>query len=149
MRASLGFAVAAALLLGGLIGVIVLATSSGSDVATPASRHCLEAWNSDPEAIAFGRHNSLSHGYGDVEVGYMPEEGSASLSSDRDTGECAVVFAAQQLDPEAFAVGQIRLHGAWLPLSGLLEPADLVALQRAALGGANATVTSQGRLIAK
>lgn len=143
---------AAALLLAGLTAVILLASSSGPSeegAAAPAPDNCLKAWNSDQQAIAFGRHNSVGHGYSDVEVGYMPEEGSASLSAEPDAGECAVVFAANQLDPEVLAAGQIYVEGQWVPLSGSLEPADLAELQSAAVGGANATVTPQGGLIEK
>jgi hypothetical protein len=147
-RARLGVALAAAVLLVGLTAVIVLASSSGSseEGAASAPDDCLKAWNSDPEAISFGRHNSVGHGYSQVEVGYMPEEGSASLSADAAVGECAVVFAANQLDPEVLAAGQIYVDAEWLPLSGLLETADLAQLQSAAVGGANATVTPQGNL---
>jgi hypothetical protein len=77
----------------------------------------------------------------------MPEEGIASLSAEPDVGECAVVFAANQLDPEVLAAGQIHVDGQWVPLSGLLEPADLSELQSAAVSGANATVTRDGNLI--
>jgi hypothetical protein len=77
----------------------------------------------------------------------MPKEGSASLSVEPNVGECAVVFAADQLDPENLAAGEIQLEGQWVPLSSLLEPGDLAELQSAAIGGANATVTPQGNLI--
>jgi hypothetical protein len=151
-RARLGVAVAAAVLLAGLTAVILLASSSGPSEeggAAPAPDECLKAWNSDAQAIGFGRHNSISHGYSDVEVGYMPKEGSANLSAEPDVGECAVVFAANQLDPERLAAGQIHGEGQWVPLSDLLEPAALAELQSAAVGGANATVTPQGDLIEK
>jgi hypothetical protein len=142
--------VAAALLLAGLTAVLVLAGSSDSgDSASAAPRDCLEAWNSDQQAIEFGRHNSVAHGYSEVEVGYMPQEGSASLSGDAEAGECAVVFAANELDPEELAAGQIHGEGGWLPLSGLLESPDLAELQSAAVGRANATLTAQGDLVAK
>ena len=45
----------------------------------------------------------------------MPQEGSTSLSSKPDAGECAVVFAAEQLDPEPVAAGQIQLEGNGCP----------------------------------
>ena len=73
--ARFGVVLAAAVLLAGLVAIIV--TSSGSSSrrrrggARP--RHCLTAWNSDSEALAFGRHDSISHGYTDVQVGYMPK----------------------------------------------------------------------------
>jgi len=142
---------AAAVLLAGLTAVIVLASSSGPEegAASATPGDCLKAWNSDRQAIAFGRHNSVAHDYSDVEIGYMPEEGSATLSADADAGECAVVFAANELDPEELAAGQIHGVGGWVPLSGFLEPADLAELQSAAVGGANAIVTPQGNLIGK
>jgi hypothetical protein len=141
-----GAVLAAGLLLAGLIAIV--ATGSGPDEGggAPAPGRCLEAWNSDAEAIAVGRHNSISHGYGDVQVGHMPEEGSTSLSSEPAAGECAVVFAAEQLDPEPEAAGEIQLDGEWVPLSSLLAPAALGELQSAAVDGANATVTPEGSL---
>jgi hypothetical protein len=150
-RARLGVVVAAALLLAGLTAVLVLARSSGSDegASSPAPRDCLKAWNFDQQAIAFGRHNSVSHGYSEVQIGYMPQEGSASLSADAGAGECAVVFAANQLDPEQLAAGEIHGEGGWVPLSGLLEISELAELQSAAVDGANATLTSEGELIPK
>jgi hypothetical protein len=150
-RARLGVVVAAALLLAGLTAVLVLAGSSGSGdgASVPAPRKCLKAWNFDQQALVFGRHNSIAHGYTEVEVGYMPREGSASLSAEASAGQCAVIFAANELDPEELAAGQIHGDGGWLPLSGLLEAADLAELQSAAVGGANATLTSQGELIGK
>ena len=150
-RARLGVAVAAAVLLAGLIAVILLGSSGPSEEgdAAPAPDECLKAWNSDQQAIDFGRHNSVAHGYSDVEVGYMPNEGSAHLSADPDAGECTVVFAANQLDPEQQAAGQIHAEGPWVPLSNSLEPAALAELQSAAVGGANAIVTPQGNLIEK
>jgi hypothetical protein len=143
--------VAAALLLAGLTAVLVLAGSSGSDDGTsaPAPSKCLKAWNFDQQALDFGRHNSVAHGYSEVQIGYMPREGSANLSADASAGQCAVVFAANELDPEELAAGQIHGDGGWVPLSGLLEPAELAELQSTAVGGANATLTSQGELIGK
>jgi len=145
--ARFGVVLAAVVLLAGLTAIILTSSPSEEGAAAPASLRCLEAWNSDSQAIAFGRHNSISHGYSDVQVGHMPEEGSASLSAEPNVGECAVVFAADQLDPEHLAAGQIQLKGRWAPLSSLLESADLAELQSAAVGGANATVTPQGNLI--
>jgi hypothetical protein len=144
--ARFGAVLAAGLLLAGLIAIVVSGSGADDGGGAPAPRRCLEAWNSDAEAIAVGRHNSISHGYGDVQVGHMPEEGSTSLSSEPGAGECAVVFAAEQLDPEPEAAGEIQLDGEWVPLSGLLDPPTLAELQRAALDAANATVTPEGDL---
>jgi hypothetical protein len=139
-------ALAATLLLGGLVAAVVVASSSGPSGASEAPRDCVRAWNADPGAIDVGVHNSVSHGYRDVQVGYMPEDGAASLSGDPQAGECAVVFAARRLDPEPEAAGQIQRGDRWAPLSGLLAPADLARLQIAAVAEANATVTGDGAL---
>jgi hypothetical protein len=144
-------ALAAALLLGGLVAAIVIVSSVGSSGEGAGDKDCLEAWNSDVEALNFGVHNSISHGYRDVQVGYMPEDGATSLSEDPEAGQCAVVFAADRLDPEPFAAGQIYTGGRWVSLNGpgLLGPADLAQLQSAAVAEANATVTRYGKLIEK
>jgi hypothetical protein len=147
--ARFGAVLAAVVLLAGLTAIILTSSGSSSEegTAAPAPLGCLKAWNSDSQAIAFGRHNSVSHGYSDVQVGRMPQEGSASLSSEPGAGECAAVFAAEQLDPEPVAAGQIHGQGQWVPLSTLLEPTALGELQSAAVDGANATVTAEGELI--
>ena len=147
--ARFGVALTAAMLLAGLTAIVLTSSGSSSEegTAAPAPLGCLEAWNSDSRAIAFGRHNSISHGYGDVQVGRMPQEGGTSLSSERGAGECAVVFAAEQLDPEPEAAGEIQLDGEWLPLSSLLETAVLGELQSAAVDAANAIVTAEGELL--
>ena len=144
--ARFGALLAAGVLMAGLIALVVSGSGSDESGGPPPPPRCLQAWNSDPQAIAFGRHNSISHGYGDVQVGRMPQEGGTSLSSQPGAGECAVVFAAEQLDPEPEAAGEIRLEGEWVPLSGLLEPAALGELQSDAVGAANAVVTPEGSL---
>ena len=147
--ARFGAVLAAVVLLAGLTAIILTSSGSSSEkgTAAPAPLGCLKAWNSDSQAIAFGRHNSVSHGYSDVQVGRMPQEGSTSLSNEPGAGECAAVFAAEQLDPEPVAAGQIHGQGQWVPLSTLLEPTALGELQSAAVDGANATVTAEGELI--
>src|SRR4029079_1277667 len=101
---------------------------------------CLKAWNSDVEALNFGIHGSISHGYKEVQVGYMPERGAMRLATDPDAGRCAVVFAANHPDPEPEVVGQIRQGDHWIPLIHVLEPDELATLQRNAVADANATV---------
>ena len=107
---------------------------------------CLKAWNSDVEALNFGIHNSISHGYKEVQVGYMPERGATRLATDPDAGRCAVVFAANHPDPEPEVVGQIRQGDHWIPLIHVLEPDELATLQRNAVADANATVNQYGKL---
>jgi hypothetical protein len=147
--ARFGVVLAATVLLAGLVAIVLTSSQGSSEKGpvAPAPLRCLKEWNSDPEAIAFGRHNSLSHGYSDVQVGYMPPEGADSISSGPAGKECAAVFAAEQLDPEPIAAGQLHDQTQWVPLSGLLETADLAELQDAAVDGANATVTPEGELI--
>jgi hypothetical protein len=138
--------VAAALALAALIAAIVLTSRSGSPEGGPkALRDCLDAWNFDVVALNYGVHNSISHGYRDVQVGYMPERGRA-LSADPDAGECAVVFAARRPDTELQSAGEIHRGNGWVPLSGWLGPADLARLQRTAVRRANAVVNQYGKL---
>jgi hypothetical protein len=140
--------------LGALIIAIVIASSSGSSSSGEngtnggqAPRDCVKAWNSDVYALNYGVHNSISHGYTNVQIGYMPETGSAVLSSDSDIGPCAVVFAANQPDPERQAAGQIQRGNKWVPLSGFLGLRDLAQLQSFAVTHANAKVTQYGKLV--
>jgi hypothetical protein len=140
-------AIAAALALVVLIAAIVLTSRSGSPEEGPVGlRDCLDAWNFDVVALNYGVHNSISHGYRDVQVGYMPE-GGRSLSAHPDAGECAVVFAARRPDTELQAAGEIHRGDGWVPLSGWLGPADLARLQRTAVARANATVNQYGKLV--
>ena len=143
-------ALAATLVLAALVAAIVITSTSGSpegESGTP--QDCLDAWNFDLLALNFGTHNSIGHGYRDVQVGYMPQGGSKTLSADPDAGECAVVFAARKLDSEPQAAGEIHLGDEWRVLSTLLGSADLALLQRAAVAKANATVNQYGKLAAK
>ncbi|HEY7151968.1 MAG TPA: hypothetical protein VH391_09830 [Solirubrobacterales bacterium] len=147
-------ALAGALVLGALLIAIVITISSGSSSSGDAGwgdaqlpRGCLKAWNSDVVALNYGVHNSISHGYEDVQVGYMPRSGSALLSNDPDAGRCAVVFAANQLDPERQAAGQVHLGEEWVPLSRLVGLRELAQLQGAAVRQANAKVTEYGKLV--
>jgi hypothetical protein len=144
---------AAILVLGALIVAILLASSTGTSTNGPsgasagnAPRECLKAWNADVYALNYGVHNSISHGYTDVQIGYMPKDGSAVLSDDPSIGQCAVVFAANQPDPERQAAGQIRRGDPWVPLSEVVGLRELAELQHAAVAGANATVNRYGKL---
>jgi hypothetical protein len=148
-------ALAAALVLGALTVAILIGGSSGSSssgddgtTGAQAPRGCLKAWNSDVYALNYGVHNSISHGYMDVQVGYMPESGNAVLSHDPGIGPCAVVFAASQPDPERQAAGQIERGGKWAPLSGFLGLRELAELQQTAVKSANASLNQYGKLTA-
>jgi hypothetical protein len=147
-RARALIAIGALLALGVLVAVVVLA-GSGSDEeaeAFAAPEKCIEGWNSDSKAVASGLHNFQQHGYTQVQVAYASADGS-ELGPDRiEGGGCVVVFAASQLDPEPVAAAEIQLDDEWAPLSATADPARLAELQSAALGGANATLGTDGRI---
>jgi hypothetical protein len=107
---------------------------------------CLKAWNSDVEALNLGVHNSISHGYEEVQVGYMPERGSTRLVTDPDGGECTVVFAREEPDPEPEVAGRTYRGSHWIPLTRVVDQGELATLQRDAVADANATVNQYGKL---
>jgi hypothetical protein len=146
LRANLIFAGVAAITLGVLIAVVVVLASGGKSHAAPAPRGCLRSWNSDQSALADGRHIALAHHYTEAQVGYMDADGEGSISKEPNGRECVVVFASTTLDPEVEYAGQIELNGDWTPLSAVVAPMELAWLQRAALDGANARPTPEGRL---
>jgi hypothetical protein len=146
VRANLIFAGVAAITLGVLIAVVVLAGSGGKSNAAPAPRECVRSWNSDRFALSDGRHNALVHHYTEAQVGYMDADGADSVSNDPKGRECVVVFASTTLDPEVEYAGEIEVDGEWLPLSAVVAPVELAGLQRAALDGANVRPTAEGKL---
>jgi hypothetical protein len=146
------------LALGALFGfsivvAIVAVTAGGNDQSGAASaaapRECLDAWNQDSDALAFARHNSIFHNYNSAQVGYLTPASDASVSSDPGAGECVVVFARNQLDPEALAAGQILENGVWTPLTGLTDINTVARLQSEAFEGANAKPTIDGEIVPK
>ena len=147
LRGNLIFAGVAAITLGVLIAVVVLAASGGKSNAAPAPRGCMRSWNSDQSALADGRHIALAHHYTEAQLGYMDADGAASISNDPHGRECVVVFASTTLDPEVEYAGQIELNGDWTPLSAVVAPVELAELQSAAFDGANAKPTAEGRLV--
>ena len=146
LRGNLIFAGVAAITLGVLIAVVVLAASGGKSNAAPAPRGCMRSWNSDQSALADGRHIALAHHYTEAQLGYMDADGAGSISNDPNGRECVVVFASTTLDPEVEYAGQIELNGDWTPLSAVVAPVELAELQSAAVDGANAKPTAEGRL---
>lgn len=140
-----------ALALFGAVVAVVAVTAGGSDegpAASAAPQECLDAWNNDRDAVAFAQHNSIFHNYTSAQVGYLTPAADASISSDPDAGECTVVFARNQLDPEPFAAGQILEDGAWRPLAQVVEVNTVARLQSEAFDGANAEPTSDGKIAA-
>jgi hypothetical protein len=137
----------------GAVVAVVAVTAGGSDdsggAGAEAPQECIDAWNEDRAALAFARHNSIFHNYNSAEVGYLTPAADASISSDPETGECVVVFARTQLDPEALAAGQILEGGVWTPLTDVTDVNTVARLQSEAFDGANAKPTIDGEIVPK
>lgn len=142
---------AAAIMLAGLsivvVVVVVSSSESGGD-ASAADPACLEAWNSDETAVGFGQHQFGGHGYERVQVLRVDGSGTPTEAED---GMCGVVFAATELDPEPGARAQVLLDGSWTGFESLggVNDRAIGQLQSDAVAGTNATLTSDGRLIAQ
>ena len=141
-------ALAGAAALAAIVAAVALTGGSGDDASAAAPAHCLERWNDDPEARAFGRHNYGAHGYERVQVTELTEE--AEPPTGGADGLCAVIFGALELDTEPVAAGQLLLDGVWEPIS--LRPAveltRVAELQAIAAGQPNASLTGEGVLVA-
>jgi hypothetical protein len=147
-RARVALALAAALLLGGLVVAIGLARGDDDDAAVPdPDPFCVRSWNSDPAAIAYGRHNFSSHGYEGALVTFL--DLAANELAAGEGGHCAVVFPSRALDAELVAAGQVLIGSRWQPIS-LLEGVSTVRVAelqaRAAGPGVNTSLRASGRL---
>ncbi len=143
-RARLVLVAGAAALLAAVVVGVTLA-GGGSDPSVRAlPPGCVRAWNADPAAASYGRHNFDSHGYRGALVTYL----SSSAERLDEGGVCAVIFASQALDPEPFAAGQVLSEGRWLPISSLdgVELTAIAELQASAAGDPNVTLEPDGRL---
>ncbi len=148
-RARIALAVAAALVLGGLVVAIGLARGGDDDAPVPGpDPFCVRSWNSDPAATAYGRHNFNSHRYEGALVTFL--DLTANELAGGEGGHCAVVFPSRALDSEPFAAGQVLIGSQWQPIS-LLEGVSTVRVAelqaRAAGGGVNASLAASGRLV--
>ena len=140
-----------ALLTFGVVVAAVAVTAGGDDesgAAAAAPEECIDAWNGDRNALAFARHNSIFHNYSTAQVGYLTPGTDASVSDDRGAGECVVVFARNELDPEPQAAGQIVDKGVWRPLIEVTDVNTVARLQSEAFAGANAEPTIDGEILA-
>ena len=106
-RARILIAAGAAVVLAAIIAVVAVASGGDSDeratVAAPA--RCIEAWNADQAARAYGRHNFSFHLYEGALVTFLSKTGEEV--GEGEGGLCAVIFPSQALDPEPFAAGQV------------------------------------------
>jgi hypothetical protein len=148
VRGRLVIALGALLLFGAIVAVVLLlAGGSPERSAAAAAAECLDAWNEDEAALAFSRHNQISHNYREAEVAYLNMR-EASVSSDSEAGQCVVIFARTELDPEAIAAGQVLRGDIWVPLNQVLDLNTVARLQSEAFDGANAEPTQTGELVA-
>jgi hypothetical protein len=133
---------AALLLLGGIVAAVVISSGDSPARAEPPPPGCVEKWNSDPAARAFGIHNYGAHRYTRVQMLLIDGRGRPS-----ERGQCGIVFAAQSLDPEPFAAAQIHVGGQWVSLIGEgTSPERLGGLQSGALERSNATLGPAGTI---
>lgn len=139
--------VLAAALIAAVVGFAVLGGGRETSVVT-ADAECVESWNSDPDAVRLGRHQYFGHGYTNVEVTRLSEDGTEEVTGS--AGVCAMVFPRQALDPEAPAAAQVLLQDAWTPLSALPSVTEirLAELQSDAGVGANAEMQRSGEIVA-
>ena len=148
-RARILIAIGAAIVLGAVIAVIAVASGGGSDeradVAAP--NECLEAWNRDQAARAYGRHNFSFHLYDGALVTYLTPTGE-EVERPGGGALCAVIFPSKALDPEPFAAGQVLRKKLWFPISELegMELSRLAELQVLAAGSPNTKLDVQGVL---
>ncbi len=94
--------------------------------------------------MAFGQHQSGSHGYYEVQVLNLSNDGASEVAAGDPGASCAVIFAATALDPEPVSAAQIEKRGAWIPLSQLVEFNRLAALQSEAQSAYNAQLDARG-----
>jgi len=147
-RARILIAIGAAVVLAAVIVVIAVASGGGSEgretVAAP--QRCIDSWNRDQAALAYGRHNFSFHLYEGALVTYLSKAGVEVGAGEG--GLCAVIFPSQALDPEPFAAGQVLRGKLWFPISELegMELSRLAELQVIAAGSPNTTLDVQGVL---
>jgi hypothetical protein len=132
-----------------LLAVVLVVALGGSDeerefAAPPPG--CIDSWNADETAVAFGQHQSGSHSYYEVQILTLSGDGTREVTPSESGASCAVVFAATALDPEPVSAAQIEKNGAWIPLSRLQEFDRLADLQLEAQSAYNAQITPEGTI---
>jgi hypothetical protein len=138
-------ALAAAVVLAAIVGVVVaLGGSGGEHRFTEPPQRCLKAWNDDPAAVRLGRHQYTAHLYANVEVLTLSSDYAEPVSAEEPGAACAVIFAAEGLDPEVSAAASVHVAGIWESLSLYREPEELASLQSEAQGAYNAHLGADG-----
>jgi hypothetical protein len=140
--------VAGALAVGtGALALALSLAGAGEDQPDqPAEAQCVDDWNSNPQAVAFGSHLYGGHGYTDVQVMRLGKDGEPPAANQR--GRCAIAFASGTPDPEPEAAAQVFDGITWQAVSSLPRgtPERLAALQAEAVSGANATLGADGMI---
>jgi hypothetical protein len=141
----LPIAAAALLLLAGVtVAVVLLGGGSGGGPVEPPPG-CVQAWNTDREARAIGKHNLYAHGYRLAEVQLLDAAGEPADADDG--GRCTVVFPARTLDPEPQAAAYSRGTRGWVSLSDAgVSAITLGELQSEAISDANVDLDRSGTL---
>jgi hypothetical protein len=146
-RARLLIALGAALVLAAIvIGVAVLGGEDEAQTAAAADPACISAWNENPAAAAYGRHNFNFHRYDGALVTFLSSD--AEVVAKGEDGRCAVIFPSEVLDSEPIAAGQILAGSRWEPISNLpgIELTRVAELQVDAAQAPNATLGMTGEL---
>ena len=147
-RKRIAIAAVAGLVL--VVAIVAVAAGSGggnsgrADVAAP--NRCVDAWNADQAARAYGRHNFSYHLYQGALVTYLDRQGNEVGAADE--GVCAVIFPSRALDPEPFAAGQVLVADEWSPISAMegMQLPRVAELQAIAAGSPNTTLDAEGAL---
>jgi hypothetical protein len=129
--------------------VVVLAGAGGSETdAAEADPECIDDWNDDEAMVAYGLHQFNGHGYERVEVLRVTPDAKPTTG---EGGICAVVFAAQNLDPEPGARAQILQDGRWTGIESLgnVDDQEIAQLQADAFSRVNASLAGDGTLSAR
>ena len=146
-RGRIAIAIGGAVLFMAIVAIVVLAGGGGGEASAEAPPECVRAWNSDPAAVAFGRHNYSGHGYEGALVTYLSEE--AEEVDGAELGSCAVIFPAEALDPEPIAAGEVLEGRSWTPISRLegVELTRVAELQVLAAEAPNTRLADTGHLV--
>jgi len=147
-RLHLATALAAGVVLTGIVAVVLLLGGSGADhTFEPAPQRCLSSWNGSQGATRLGQHQFTAHQYEDVQVLALSADYSEAVSEDEPDAPCAVVFASSSLDAELSAAAAVRVAGIWESLSRYRAPEDLAAFQSEAQRSYNGTLQEDGTIL--
>ena len=139
------FAAGAGVVLAAAIVVVALSGGDDGPTAAPLDAACVENWNDDEAALAYGRHNFNFHRYEAARVVHLEIPAGAELGGERNP--CAVVFPSETLDPEPEAAGMAYLGGTWITLSSVgFDDIKRAELQAEAAASPNAAIDGRGRL---